>query len=100
MSAEITLSIRDMRVSFPTDSGDVQAVRGIDLDVADGELVGIVGESGSGKSVTFLAVMGLLPKSAKITGSAKSATAAGLDTRSIASCCSNRCRSSLRSPAW
>ena len=70
MSAEPTLSIRDLRVSFPTDSGDVQAVRGIDLDVADGELVGIVGESGSGKSVSFLAVMGLLPKSAKITGSA------------------------------
>ena len=51
--------------------GEVQAVRGIDLDVGPGELVGIVGESGSGKSVTFLGLMGLLPKSARIEGSAK-----------------------------
>ena len=51
-------------------NGDVQAVRGIDLDVGDGEMVGVVGESGSGKSVTFLGLMGLLPKSAKISGSA------------------------------
>jgi oligopeptide/dipeptide ABC transporter ATP-binding protein len=51
--------------------GQVYAVRGVDLDVAPGELVGVVGESGSGKSVTFLGVMGLLPKSAVITGSAR-----------------------------
>ena len=64
------LSLRDFRVSFDTMNGDVQAVRGIDLDVGDGEMVGVVGESGSGKSVTFLGLMGLLPKSAKISGSA------------------------------
>ena len=51
--------------------GDVQAVRGVDLDVGEGEMVGVVGESGSGKSVTFLGLMGLLPKSARIEGSAK-----------------------------
>ena len=63
--------LSDLRVSFPTDDGLVQAVRGVDLTVNEGELVGIVGESGSGKSVTFLAVMGLLPQSARITGSAR-----------------------------
>ena len=65
------LEIRDLRVSFPTESGMVQAVRGVDVTVQAGELVGVVGESGSGKSVTFLAAMGLLPRSAKIEGSVK-----------------------------
>lgn len=67
---ENVLSLRDFRVTFPTLFGDVQAVRGVDLDVRAGEILGVVGESGSGKSVTFLGVMGLLPKSAQISGSA------------------------------
>jgi peptide/nickel transport system ATP-binding protein len=67
---EPVLQLRDFRVTFSTLFGDVQAVRGIDLDVGAGEMVGIVGESGSGKSVTFLGLMGLLPRSARITGSA------------------------------
>jgi oligopeptide/dipeptide ABC transporter ATP-binding protein len=69
--AEPLLSLRDFRVSFPTMRGDVQAVRGIDLDVRPGELLAVVGESGSGKSVTFLGTMGLLPRNTKISGSAK-----------------------------
>ena len=69
--AQPALEIRDLRVTFPTESGEVQAVRGVDVTVAEGELLGVVGESGSGKSVTFLAAMGLLPKSAKIEGSVK-----------------------------
>jgi len=68
---EAVLSLKDVRVSFPTPAGLVQAVRGINLDVARGELVGIVGESGSGKSVSFLSIMGLLPPTAMVTGSAK-----------------------------
>ena len=68
---EPVLQIRDLRVTFPTESGHVQAVRGVDVDVFAGELLGIVGESGSGKSVTFLAAMGLLPKTAIVTGSVK-----------------------------
>jgi peptide/nickel transport system ATP-binding protein len=68
--AESVLSLRNLEVSFRTQNGIVQAVRGVDLDVAPGEMVGIVGESGSGKSVTFLGMMGLLPKSAVIAGSA------------------------------
>ncbi len=70
MSDEVVLSLRDLRVRFATMFGDVQAVRGVDLDVHAGEIVGIVGESGSGKSVTFLGMMGLLPKIARVEGSA------------------------------
>jgi len=68
--AGTALSLRDFRVSFPTVNGIVQAVRGVDLDVNPGEMVGVVGESGSGKSVTFLGLMGLLPPRTIIEGSA------------------------------
>ena len=67
---ESVLQLRDLKVSFRTPNGLVQAVRGVDIDVAPGEMVGVVGESGSGKSVSFLAAMGLLPSTAVITGSA------------------------------
>jgi len=69
--SEPVLSLRDLRVTFRTPNGPVSAVRGVDLDVLPGEVVGIVGESGSGKSVSFLAMMGLLPRTATVTGSAK-----------------------------
>ena len=67
---ESVLQLRDVRISFKTPNGEVQAVRGVDLDVAPGEMVGVVGESGSGKSVTFLGILGLLPSTARISGSA------------------------------
>ena len=67
---EPVLEIKDLEVTFPTQEGQVQAVRGVDLTVYENETLGIVGESGSGKSVTMLAVMGLLPKTATVTGSA------------------------------
>ena len=60
------LQIRNLRVSF---SG-FQAVDGVDLDVAEGELLGIVGESGSGKSVTAMAVMGLVDPPGIVTADA------------------------------
>ncbi len=69
--SDSVLSLRDFTVSFPTLYGTVRAVRGLSLDVNPGEFVGVVGESGSGKSVTFLGMMGLLPKSAIVGGSAK-----------------------------
>lgn len=67
--SESILQIRDLRVTFNTQLGELKAVRGIDVDVAPGEILGVVGESGSGKSVSFLAAMGLLPSSATISGS-------------------------------
>ena len=66
---EELLAVRDLTVTFPTADGDVHAVRGVDYVLRRGEVLGIVGESGSGKSVSSLAVMGLLPKSARIQGS-------------------------------
>jgi oligopeptide/dipeptide ABC transporter ATP-binding protein len=63
------LVVDNLSVSFPTDDGIVNAVRGISYTVQSGEAMGIVGESGSGKSVSSMAVMGLLPKNARITGS-------------------------------
>ncbi|MFO1075028.1 MAG: ABC transporter ATP-binding protein [Geminicoccaceae bacterium] len=61
------LEVRNLSVEFRTALGPLYAVDGIDLDVAAGDVVGIVGESGSGKSVSMLAVMGLLPWTARIT---------------------------------
>jgi len=53
------LEIKNLKVSFPTDDGDVKAVDGIDLTLNSGETVAIVGESGSGKTVTSLSILGL-----------------------------------------
>jgi dipeptide transport system ATP-binding protein len=61
------LEIKNLSVEFGTALGPLRAVDGVDLTVDTGEVVGIVGESGSGKSVAMLAVMGLLPWTAKIT---------------------------------
>jgi oligopeptide/dipeptide ABC transporter ATP-binding protein len=65
------LQVSDLNVRFPSEDGSVHAVRGVDYTLRSGEVLGIVGESGSGKSVTSLAVMGLLPASARVTGSVK-----------------------------
>ncbi len=64
------LSLRDLSVSFRTDGAPLQAVREIGFDVHAGEVVAVVGESGSGKSVSSRAVLGLLPDSATVDGSA------------------------------
>ena len=70
-SGEAILAVEDLTVSFPSEDGLVQAVRGVGYQVRAGEVLGIVGESGSGKSVTSMAVMGLLPRSAEVAGSAR-----------------------------
>ena len=56
---ETKLQVRNLRISFRTTNGKVQAVRGIDFDLAKGETLAIVGESGSGKSVTSKAILGI-----------------------------------------
>ncbi|WP_175987782.1 ABC transporter ATP-binding protein [Microbacterium tenebrionis] len=62
------VEIRDLDVTFVTDSGDVHAVRGVSLDVRAGEVLAIVGESGSGKTVTARSILGLLPETSTIRG--------------------------------
>ncbi|RUT31396.1 ABC transporter ATP-binding protein [Arsenicitalea aurantiaca] len=67
MSAPL-LDIRNLSIGFPAGKGEVLAVNDVNFSVAPRELVGIVGESGSGKSVTALAIIGLLPPNARVSG--------------------------------
>jgi peptide/nickel transport system ATP-binding protein len=67
-SSSPLLSVRDLTVDFATDDGLVQAVKAVSFELHAGETLAVVGESGSGKSVTAMAVMRLLPKSARVTG--------------------------------
>ena len=63
---EPILKIENLKTSFMTSNGEVQAVRGVSFSVNKGEILGIVGESGSGKSVTSMSVLRLLADTAVI----------------------------------
>ena len=60
------LSIRDLEISFGTTAGKVSAIRGVRLDLYQGETLAIVGESGSGKSVTTKAILGILSENGQV----------------------------------
>ena len=60
------LEVKNLKISFDTPEGEVQAVRGVNLAVKEGEVLALVGESGCGKSVLCKSMMKLLPASARI----------------------------------
>lgn len=62
------VDVCDLHVSFNPPAGSVRAVRGVSLQVNEGEILGVVGESGCGKTVLFRALLGLLPASAAVSG--------------------------------
>ena len=76
MSADPIVRIADLRIGIAGDH-PVELVRGIDVELAPGERLGVIGESGSGKSLTALAVLGLLAHPLSATGLVELTTAEG-----------------------
>ncbi|MGH3660790.1 MAG: ABC transporter ATP-binding protein [Micromonosporaceae bacterium] len=70
-ATETVLKVRDLSVDFSTEDGNVSAVDGVSFDLRRGEVLAMVGESGCGKSVTAMSLTGLLPPTARTTGSAR-----------------------------
>ena len=63
------IRISGLRVAFSTCSEEIRAVDSVDLDIRSGDSLSLIGESGCGKTVMGMAIMGLLPKNAMISGS-------------------------------
>jgi len=66
LASEPLLAVENLRVRFRTRRGEVPVLHGVSFALWEGEILGLVGESGSGKSVTLLAIMGLLPRTARV----------------------------------
>ena len=62
------LEVKNLSIAFPEQHGEVNIVDGVSFSVRPGETMGLVGESGCGKSISSMAVMGLLPPSARLSG--------------------------------
>jgi peptide/nickel transport system ATP-binding protein len=65
------LEVRDLHVWFDLEEGELHAVQGVSLDVDAGDRIGLVGESGCGKTTAILAILGLLPPSATVSGTVR-----------------------------
>ena len=74
------LEVTDLRISIPTEAGLIEAVRGVSFSMQARDTLGVVGESGSGKTMLALAAIGLVPGSAKVSGSIR------LDGRELLDC--------------
>jgi oligopeptide/dipeptide ABC transporter ATP-binding protein len=66
--SDVLLRVRDLVVEFPLARGTLRAVDGLSFDLHEGEALGLVGESGSGKTMALRALVGLLPRTARIAG--------------------------------
>lgn len=67
MSAAPILEVRNLRTRFELHGGSLEVVRGVDLSLAPGEVLGLIGESGSGKTMTGLSILRLLPPNARVS---------------------------------
>jgi len=70
VGSDVLLTVADLRVAYPSEAGRFDAVKGLNFSINRAETLGIVGESGSGKTQSVLALMGLLPDTAALSGSA------------------------------
>ncbi|HLJ18586.1 MAG TPA: ATP-binding cassette domain-containing protein, partial [Stellaceae bacterium] len=61
------IEIRGLRTRFDLHGGSIEVVRGVDLAISPGEVLGLIGESGSGKTLTGLSVLRLLPGNARMS---------------------------------